>query len=159
MTRSAVRIVVASSVADLIAQHANQAAPKETGGLLLGWWEGTTVVVGHAVEVPDPEATSSTWTRHQDAAQAALDAALRDLGHPWLGYVGDWHSHPARLSASPVDELCLRRASREYAQPLTLLVYQVDGRLGARVAYQGRIRVAQLDVKRPQAAFEAARYS
>src|SRR4029450_870181 len=87
-----------ATAADLIARRARQAAPNETGGLLLGWWEGTAVVVAHAVEVPDPDATSSRWTRHEDTAQAALDAALPDPSHPWLGYVGDWHSHPA-----PVD--------------------------------------------------------
>src|SRR4029450_6291089 len=94
-----------ATAADLIARRARQAAPNETGGLLLGWWEGTAVVVAHAVEVPDPDATSSRWTRHEDTAQAALDAALPDPSHPWLGYVGDWHSHPAPVDCSTTDEL------------------------------------------------------
>jgi integrative and conjugative element protein (TIGR02256 family) len=149
MTRP-VRIVAASNVADFITERAGQAAPKETGGLLLGWWEDTTVVVGHAVEVPDPDATRSTWTRHEDAAQATLEAALRDLGHPWLGYVGDWHSHPAMLDASSTDELSLRRASSQYAKPLALLVHQPDGRLDVRVADRGHIRAARLDLQRPR---------
>ncbi len=150
MTRRPVRVVVASNVADFIAQRAGQAAPRETGGLLLGWWEDTSVVVRHAVEVPDPDATSNTWTRHEDAAQATLDAALRDLGHPWLGYVGDWHSHPAILDASPTDELSLRRASSQYAKPLALLVHQPGGRLDVRVAHNGHIRAARLGLPRPR---------
>jgi integrative and conjugative element protein (TIGR02256 family) len=149
MTRRPVRVVVASNATDFIAQRAQQAAPKETGGLLLGWWEDTTVVIGHAVEVPDPNATTSTWTRHEDAAQATLEAALRDLGHPWLGYVGDWHSHPAMLDASPTDELSLRRASSQYAKPLALLVHQPDGHLDVRAAHRGHIRAARLDPQRP----------
>ncbi len=145
MTRRLVRVVVASDATDLIAERAEQTAPKETGGLLLGWWEDTTVIVGHAVEVPDPEATTNTWTRLEDAAQATLEAALRDLGHPWLGYVGDWHSHPAMLDASSTDELSLCRASSQYAKPLALLIHRPGGRLDVRVACQGRLRVARLD--------------
>jgi len=157
VTRRALRVAVASSVADLIAEQADQAAPKETGGLLLGWWEDTTVIVRHAVEVLDPEATSNTWTRHQDAAQAALDAALRDLGHSWLGYVGDWHSHPATLGASPVDELSLRHASGAYAQPLALLVHRADRRLDVHVAHRGRIRAARLELEATTTRVEGAR--
>jgi integrative and conjugative element protein (TIGR02256 family) len=116
MTRRPVRVTVAATAADLIAKRACKAAPNETGGLLLGWWEGTAVVVAHAVEVQDPDATSSRWTRHENTAQAALDAALPDPTHPWLGYVGDWHSHPAPVDPSTTDELSLRYASRQYPQ-------------------------------------------
>jgi integrative and conjugative element protein (TIGR02256 family) len=146
VNRGPVRVTVAATAADLIARWARQAAPNETGGLLLGWWEGTAVVVAHAVEVPDPDATSSRWTRHEDTAQAALDAALRDPNHPWLGYVGDWHSHPAPMDPSPTDELALWHASSHYPQPLALLVHQPDGHLDLRVAHQGRSRLARLDL-------------
>jgi integrative and conjugative element protein (TIGR02256 family) len=147
MTPRPVRVVVAPRVAEFIAERAQQAAPKETGGLLLGWWEDTTVVAGHAVEVPDPDATTSTWTRHEQAAQAALETALRDLSHPWLGYVGDWHSHPATADPSPTDEQSLRRASTQYTKPLALLVHQPNDRLHARVAHQGHARAARLNLQ------------
>jgi integrative and conjugative element protein (TIGR02256 family) len=148
MTQQAVRVVVASSVALFIAERAQQAAPKETGGLLLGWWEDTTVVVGHAVEVSDPDATTRTWSRREQAAQAALESALRDLGHPWLGYVGDWHSHPAIADASPTDERSLRQASSQYTKPLALLVHQPNGHLG--VAHHGHARAARLHLQQPR---------
>jgi integrative and conjugative element protein (TIGR02256 family) len=156
MTRRAVRVTVAPNVVGLIAERAGQAAPKETGGLLLGWWENMTVVVGHAMEVLDPEATSNSWTRREIAAQRSLDTALRHLNHPWLGYVGDWHSHPDTLGASRTDELSLRRASREYTRPLALLVYQTDGRLDARVAHQGRICASHLDLEAITTRIEAS---
>src|SRR4029453_1548585 len=123
MTQRPVRATVAATAADLIAKRARQAAPNETGGLLLGWWEGTDVVVAHAVEVPDPDATRSRWTPPEDPAQGALAAALPDPSHPWLGYVGDWHSHPAPVDSSTTDELSLRYASRQYPQPLAPLVH------------------------------------
>jgi integrative and conjugative element protein (TIGR02256 family) len=156
MTRRAVAVTVAPNVVGVIAERAGWAAPKETGGLLLGWWENMTVVVSHAVEILDSEATSNSWTRREDTAQIASDVALRDLSHPWLGYVGDWHSHPGALDASPTDELSLRRASREYTKPLALLVYRTDGHLDVRVAYRGRIRGCQLELEADTTILEGA---
>ena len=75
-------------------------------------------------------------------AQAALDAALHEHEHPWLGYVGDWHSHPAPCGASSQDITSIRRASRQYPEPLVLLVHRADGALDYVVAHQGCPRAA-----------------
>jgi len=120
-----------------VSAAAAAAHPRETGGLLLGWWDGGGVVVRHAVEVLDPHATTSSWCRDQPSAQAALDAALAHHDHPWLGYVGDWHSHPAPCGASRQDLTSIRRASGAYAQPLVLLVHRADGAVEVTVAHHG----------------------
>jgi proteasome lid subunit RPN8/RPN11 len=127
----------ARSVVDSAAAHAH---PRETGGILIGWWDNPAVHVELAVEVPDPGATGHGWTRHEGAAQQALDEALRTAEHPWLGYVGDWHSHPAACGASRDDVSAIRRASRQYDHPLVLLVHRVDGTLDMRAARIGRAR-------------------
>jgi hypothetical protein len=62
------------------------------------------------------------------------------------GLVGDWHSHPAPVDPSTTDELSLRHASRQYPQPLALLVHQPDGHLDLHVAHQGRSRPARLNL-------------
>lgn len=110
----------------LITAAAAAARPRETGGILLGWWDGGQVAVRHAVEVPDPEATAASWSRDELRAQVALDAALAEHEHPWLGYVGDWHSHPAACGPSAQDLVSIRRASRQYDQPLVLLIHRGD---------------------------------
>lgn len=127
---------------EVIAASARFAHPRETGGLLLGWWDPGRIVVRHAVEVPDPAASTSSWSREQLRAQAALDGVLAEHEHPWLGYVGDWHSHPAARGASSQDVISIRRASRAHPEPLLLLVHRSDGAFDHVVAHRGRTRRA-----------------
>lgn len=134
------RVNVSRQALDSIQRAAEQAHPRETGGVLLGWWQDPAVWVELAVEVPDPDATGNGWTRHEETAQQALDDAVRGAEHPWLGYVGDWHSHPAACNASRNDVTAIRRASRQYDKPLVLLVHRVDGTIDSRAARAGRTR-------------------
>lgn len=117
---------------------ANHAAPNETGGILLGWWDGKTIVVEDVAEVTDTEATSHSWTRHEDKAQEILDTALTQASNSPLGYVGDWHSHPAICDASSTDIKSLQRASRQYSKPLLLVVRMSNGKLDIHTAQQGK---------------------
>ncbi|HYP45309.1 MAG TPA: hypothetical protein VEQ66_08955, partial [Propionibacteriaceae bacterium] len=69
---------------------------------------------------------------------------------PRIGYVGDWHTHPAQIGASPTDETALRRASHQYPPPTVLIVVLPDGRLDIRTAHAGRIRPANLTIEPPR---------
>jgi len=142
VTQAPLAVDMHADATTVIAAAAAAARPRETGGLLLGWWDDGRVVVRHAVEVPDPHATTNSWSRDELRAQAALDAALAEYQHPWLGYVGDWHSHPAPCGASGQDLASIRRASRQYAQPLVLLIHRADGVVETIVARRGRRRLA-----------------
>ncbi|MFB8125942.1 Mov34/MPN/PAD-1 family protein [Streptomyces bacillaris] len=148
MRRRRVEVILHTDVSALIRCAAAAAEGTETGGLLLGWWDAGTIVARHAVEVIDPEATPVSWTRDEGRAQQALDEALADLNHPWLGYIGDWHTHPASCGPSGKDEHSIRRASHEYDQPLLLLVHRADDEIEARVAHQGKI--CALTIHHPQ---------
>lgn len=120
-----------------ISDLASTSHPKETGGLLLGWWANGRVVIRYAIEVADPNATVNSWSRDERSAQAALDTALAEQEHPWLGYVGDWHSHPAGHGTSSQDLMSIRRASIAYEQPLVLIVHRTDGLIEITVAHRG----------------------
>jgi proteasome lid subunit RPN8/RPN11 len=133
-------IEVHADATSLITAAAAAARPRETGGLLLGWWDSGRVAVRYAIEVTDPHATAGSWSRDQLRAQAALDAALAELNHPWLGYIGDWHSHPASCLASAQDLRSIRRASRQYDQPLVLLIHRPDDAVETIAAYRGHQR-------------------
>jgi len=139
-----VRVRLAAEVADTLRQCAQQSARHERGGLLLGWWDNGDIVIRRAVEVSDPTATSTTWTRHQHAAQQTLDQARTDLDDPQVGYVGDWHTHPARIGISPTDEAALRRVSRQYSEPTALIVALLDGSLDARTAHAGQLQLTHV---------------
>jgi proteasome lid subunit RPN8/RPN11 len=129
-----------------LTRAAAAAAPQETGGLLLGWWRADGIVARHAIEVRDPTATQSAWIRSVGSAQRALDRALAEHDHPWLGYVGDWHSHPAPMPASAQDLESVRRASRGYKLPLLLLIHYGSGIHDARCAVRGRLRTTRLSI-------------
>lgn len=146
MTGTPVLVDVHPDATEVIAATAAAARPREAGGLLLGWWDADRVVVRYAVEVPDPEATTNSWSRGEPQAQAALDAALHEHGHPWLGYVGDWHSHPAPCGASSQDVTSIRRASRQYCEPLVLLVHRADSTFDHVIAHRGRARHATVPI-------------
>lgn len=135
---SPVPVVIHPDVRHTITEAAGRAAPLEAGGLLLGWWDSDRVIVRSAVEVVDPAASGTSWIRRENLAQQALDRAIAAHGHPWMGYVGDWHSHPAACEASAQDLKSIRSASRAYAQPLLLIVHRYDGVLDIRAARRGR---------------------
>lgn len=129
---------LAADVAAALRTCAMRDTGHERGGLLLGWWDGTEIVIQYLVEVSDPHSTSTSWTRHQVTAQEALDQARATVADPRVGYVGDWHTHPAAIGISPADEAALRRASRQYPEPIVLIVALPDGRLDIHAASAGR---------------------
>ncbi|WP_179855076.1 Mov34/MPN/PAD-1 family protein [Paractinoplanes atraurantiacus] len=144
-TPGLVRVLVHSDARQTIATAAERAHPLEAGGLLLGWWDRDAIVVRAAVDVVDPTATGSSWIRREGLAQQALDQAVTELGHPWLGYVGDWHSHPAPCGASEQDRQSIRSASLAYPQPLLLLVHRRGGNVDMHAARRGRLQAVSIE--------------
>lgn len=112
--------------------------PTETGGLLLGWWDGPVPVVADWLEVPDPAARRNRWSRNEDAAADAL-AAARQSYPSHVGYIGDWHSHPADIGPSRADIRAIRRVSRQYDDAVALVVVRHGGQVDTRLAHQGRL--------------------
>lgn len=140
-----VDVLLTGPVRDEMRSAAAAAAPKETGGLLLGWWDGPGVVVRHAVEVPDRRATRASWTRRPRVARRVLRQALDEFDHPLLGYVGDWHAHPVVCAVSSRDVDSIVETSSQYDGALVLLVQLPDGSIDVRAAQSGRRRVARLN--------------
>lgn len=117
---------------------ADAAVPKETGGLLLGWWdEYGNVMVRHAIEVKDRWATRTSWTRRERPAGRALARALQELDHPLLGYVGDWHVHPAQCGASGRDHASIVKTSRQYHNAIVMIVRLSDSSMDLLAAWRG----------------------
>lgn len=130
-------------VALTLRQLATSAHPHETGGLLLGWWDDGLPVVTDAVELADQRATGNRWTRQPQAAQEAL-AAARARAAPDVGYIGDWHSHPADVGPSGRDLRQLKQDSADYDNALALVVVRHGGRLDTRLARHGHLTTAAM---------------
>lgn len=141
MTARPVEVRLTGPVLSEIRAAASASEPRETGGLLLGWWDANdTIVVRHAIEVPDRLATRTSWVRRPRLARAALSEALTALSHPLLGYVGDWHSHPLPCPASQRDQASLARTSLQYPQPVVLLIQLPGDDIDLRAAQGGKPR-------------------
>lgn len=101
------------------------AIPRETGGILIGWrcqLPTLEVTVCAALLIEDPVARHTTYRLDHRRAQQALHDYLDTASNPYLGYVGEWHSHPAPQPPSGQDMQSLRSFARAAGGPVALLV-------------------------------------
>ena len=77
--------------------------PNETGGILLGYYDfniNAVMLVDCLQAPPDSKSFPDAFERGVvGLAEAVAEATRRTAGI--VGYVGEWHSHPAGYSASP----------------------------------------------------------
>lgn len=104
-----------------------KASPHELGGILVGWWQGnSTAVVVEFLPVTDHAAGLSHYERRHALAQGALDKYLRERDDSRLGYVGEWHSHPAPQPPSRIDRSELNAIVRQSRKQVALVVLAID---------------------------------
>lgn len=108
---------------DRLHQLCDARLPDETGGILLGYRTAGEIVILDTLEVPDSKAHRFGYTRRRTPAQRLLDTYLAaQPPSSDVGWVGDFHSHPADQPASRTDLRTLRRNARADGSPLALLV-------------------------------------
>jgi proteasome lid subunit RPN8/RPN11 len=85
--------------------------PDEGGGVLLGVLtaDGRPWIT-KAVTVASSEATGNSYVLPGSARPRTVDRARKHDDR--LGYLGDWHSHPADLGPSAEDSRTMRRLAR-----------------------------------------------
>lgn len=159
-------LLVEQQAWDAMVAAAGADAMRETGGVLLGWRHDRGVYVQAAVQVPDARARHTLYRRRHRPAAEVLEAALVDLpaGSP-VGYVGEWHSHPAPTGPSWVDRREMRRISKQRTDAVGLLVCAYDAHSrtwtpAGLVARRGRAEPADVVLRNgptPDAAKEPPR--
>lgn len=135
--RKAVKVI--SSELVVIHELSKQGLGAEIGGLLLGHWRNSDIVIDQVIEISDPNATYSSWSRDEKRAQRALEGVRKMDEDNLRGYVGDWHTHPEMVKASYTDIVSLKQASRQYKQPLVMIVGLPDGSFDAHAAVNGKL--------------------
>jgi integrative and conjugative element protein (TIGR02256 family) len=96
---------------------------RETGGVLIGWRHDRGVYVHDVLVVPDSIARHTFYRRRHKPASALLEAALAQFpADSSVGYVGEWHTHPAPTGPSWIDRWEMRRISKQIEEPVGLLV-------------------------------------
>lgn len=87
--------------------EARRLHPNEAGGVLVGVSVSGRPWVTHAVPIPSAVRSNRGYELPDNAGPAAVDQLRRCDRR--LGYLGDWHSHPEDIAASPEDVDSLRR--------------------------------------------------
>lgn len=133
------RVWVSDTAREDMFKAAAAAHPSETGGVLAGVVLARGLGAGrpwvtHAVEVRSPKRGPS----HYELPAGARERVVRSLRKrdPRLGYLGDWHSHPADLDPSRTDADSIASASvtGDCRRPLLFVVrrvpdgYEIDAR-------------------------------
>ncbi|WP_439472059.1 Mov34/MPN/PAD-1 family protein [Brevundimonas sp.] len=107
---------------------AEQYAPLETGGVLLGWRKGPDRVVT-AIVGPGPRALHGRHMFLPDHVWqiAQIDEAFaRSNGD--LDYLGDWHTHPDGAAAlSELDRKTLHKLGRKTADSVMAIAAPAEG--------------------------------
>lgn len=119
------QLFVLSAAARVLTTESHRMAPRETGGILIGYWTRSyRVVITHATG-PGPQARHGYSSFMPDHAycQRVLDEVF-DETQGELTYLGDWHSHPWGLvRPSPRDAATMLEIARDrgYCCPRPLL--------------------------------------
>lgn len=115
------RVLLAETAAAALRRHARGSHPTETGGILLGVRTDGHPWITRAIEIPSPDCGRSHYRLPAGTTRAAVADARRD--DPRIGYLGEWHSHPADVGPSPTDRnTMLRLALRHPRTGLVLIV-------------------------------------
>lgn len=116
-----VGILIARSAFVAAVADGTTALPRETGGILLGFRTPENIVVTRALTVPDPSSSGHGYLRHHRRAQARM-ALDRGDAPIVVGYVGEWHTHPADVGPSRTDLRALGATARLAEGPVGLVV-------------------------------------
>jgi hypothetical protein len=112
MTASLWRVWITEEAAATITRAAAAAHPDETGGVLVGvYTHGSRPWVTHAAELRSAKATGTFYEVPAGARRKAVARFRRRDAR--LGYLGEWHVHPADFAPSPVDTETITRLAAD----------------------------------------------
>lgn len=106
-------LLLSEAAAATMKNAAAASHPIETGGVLVGVYVDGLPWVTQAIQIPSTERGHSNYLIPGGATRPAVLAARQDDAR--LGYLGDWHTHPADVGPSPKDLASLALVS--YRRP------------------------------------------
>lgn len=133
--RPLTRAYVVGEALDDIFRMAEAAGPYETGGLVLGPRSSESVWIARAIEIR-PELPSTTrYAIPAGVTHSSVDAIRAcDVR---IGYIGDWHTHPADAGPSLTDVSSLRANARRSGGAQRLVALVRRGAAGWHLALWG----------------------
>jgi proteasome lid subunit RPN8/RPN11 len=96
-------LIADQGILDIIGQLRAEKLPKETGGVLLGWFdneEKIVRIVDTIASPPDSKEWPTLYIRGCKGLPKLVDVATAASGEQ-VHYVGEWHSHPDGHTCDP----------------------------------------------------------
>ncbi|AZS46080.1 MULTISPECIES: Mov34/MPN/PAD-1 family protein [Microbacterium] len=118
-------VYVSESALERLRVSAAHSHPLETGGILIGVTAGDSPWVTEVRTFDSPGRGPAQFILPRGVTQRAVRDARRADAR--LGYIGDWHSHPADVPASRTDLLTTRTTSLAMRRSVLLLVARHRG--------------------------------
>lgn len=100
------RAYVTESALGRLTRAAERAAPYESGGILAGVLTRDRVWITSVIEVRTRDVRRSRFRIPRGVTHPAIEALRTNDDR--VGYIGDWHSHPADVGPSQTDRSTLR---------------------------------------------------
>jgi Prokaryotic homologs of the JAB domain len=120
--------LLAESAEARMVTAAGDASGLETGGILVGVLIEGRPCAAYALEIPSAHPSRNRYHLPAGVTCRLVDCARRVDSR--LGYIGEWHVHPADVPASAIDAATmLRLANRlmsDDVQPVLVVVRQVS---------------------------------
>jgi hypothetical protein len=161
VTAPAWRVWIAESAAAAITHAGVAAHPRETGGVLVGvHTHGSRPWITHAIELRSKKATGTFYEVPAGARRRAIARLRRQ--DPRLGYLGEWHVHPADVEPSSVDAATMSRLADDphagCERPVLLVARLTTAgyHLDARQLSHAKLRQLQVIATGPLAAPESS---
>ena len=113
---------ISEDAKELLIRASATSHPTETGGILAGVLVNGRPWVTHAKEIPSKARNHSNYVLPAGETSRGVES-LRGSDYR-VGYLGDWHSHPANIGASPLDIRTLKQSARsgDIRTPLLIVV-------------------------------------
>lgn len=104
---------IKKSVLETINDELHKWYPYETGGVLMGYWNGDEVVISQIIDGgPNASRTKTSFNPDHDYQLKEISRIYRLSGRTET-YLGDWHTHPdAKAYLSDRDKKTLRNIAR-----------------------------------------------
>lgn len=119
------RVMVTEPVRQGLIERARLALPNETGGIMLGFMTQDGPLVTDLLEIVAVVSKRASFKIPKGLTQEIVRA--RKAGGEQIGYLGDWHSHPAPMGPSLVDFKTLAALSGKGTNPRLIGLVRVDG--------------------------------
>lgn len=113
---------ISEEAKELLIRASASSHPMETGGILAGVLVNGRPWVTHVKEIPSKTRNHSSYVLPAGETSRGVES-LRGSDYR-VGYLGDWHSHPANIGASPLDIRTLKQSARngDTRTPLLIVV-------------------------------------